>query len=167
VLETRWNIKNTPSGTFQLHLNLIKPLLLILLFLVLHGCSYDTLVNQSKTPKQFNYRLSSGLFSLPENAQSLDWSILNSSDDTQEVKVTVYVFANERKAALPGPIITVIEPNNTYHNANTYSYGPYYEVVLETNSLKVLPNVSVWSNNQNAVIPGTRIGPNDFVLLEE
>jgi hypothetical protein len=47
-----------------------------------------------KAPKpaapSFRYKLSSGLFLLPQNSASVDWSVVNDSQKPQTFRVTVY-----------------------------------------------------------------------------
>jgi hypothetical protein len=55
------------------------------------------------------------------------------------------------------------------HNANRvgsiFQIGFTYEVVLECNSLKLLPAVHVWEDFGNTVIPGTLIPSGSWVRL--
>jgi hypothetical protein len=125
----------------------------------------------SAAPPAFKFTLSSGLFSLPANAQAVDWVLLNDSSSSQDFRVTVYQ-ANGivlKTAVVPGAVTGSINPNEAFHNANNVPFpfvpGYYYEVVVEINDLNVLPTTHVWQDSGNTVIPGTRIGPTEFKLL--
>ncbi len=116
------------------------------------------------------YVLSSGLFGLPGNAASVDWAVVNNSQSTETFIVTIYQGGvNMQNTVIPpGALKQTLQPGYVTHNAN--SVGPtdpfvpgfYYEVVVETNSLKVLPTVMVWEDHGGKVIPGTTILPSDF-----
>lgn len=119
---------------------------------------------------EYRYTLSSGLFSLPRGAKSVDWAIVNNSTTTQQFRVTVYRFGSSEKVPLaPGPVTNTLAPRHSFHNANSvgpqepFTIGRDFEVVLEVNSLRVLPSVEVWIDHGNTVIPGTLIGPGQFV----
>lgn len=148
----------------------MRVLLLFLSLMLIAGCS-NLQPGQSPAPSgQYRHKLSSGLFSIPSSAKAVDWAVLNNSADSQDIRVTVYKFVSGKKEVLPpGPISTTVESLQSFHNANsvpgTFSFGSDYEVVFELNSLLVLPSVEVWSNQGNAVIPGTLIGPAGFIDL--
>ena len=116
---------------------------------------------------------SSGLFSIPAEAVSIDWAVINDSERTQRFRVTVYeVPAGEpKRVASPGPIADEIEPGRAFHNANSvraegpFRRGFYYEIVVETDSPAVLPSVMAWSDRGNTLVPGTFISPGDFVTI--
>lgn len=123
--------------------------------------------------KQFKFVRSSGLFSLPVNAQSVDWSIINDAQVPRSFRVTVYkAGVGEKTVVPPGALTFTLDPNFTTHNAN--SVGPnkpfvpgfYYEVVVESDTLKVLPSVQVWQDYGNTVIPGTLISSGDFIVIK-
>lgn len=123
---------------------------------------------------EYRYTLSSGLFSLPHGAKSVDWALINNSTSPQQFRVTVYRSGTSEKVPLaPGPITNTLEPLHTFHNANSvgpqepFIIGHDFEVVLEVNSLRVLPSVEVWINRGNTVIPGTLIGPGQFVDIAD
>jgi hypothetical protein len=119
----------------------------------------------------FTHVLSSGLFSLPSNAMSVDWAVINDSPKTLKFKATVFrVPAGTAKVAVaPGAITHELKPAHAFHNANDVGSGEpfepgfYYELVVETNDLRLLPSVHVWQDKGNAVIPGTLISPGTFV----
>jgi hypothetical protein len=120
----------------------------------------------------YRYRLSSGPFGLPESAASVDWLLLNCTAQTQKVRVTVYAapIGQPKHELASGPVELSLPPDTSKHDAN--SVGPVFqigvptEVVVETNSLAVLPAVEVWQDFGGTVIPGTRIAPTDFVRVQ-
>jgi hypothetical protein len=120
------------------------------------------------TPRAgYKFRYTTGPFLLPKNAGSLDWILLNNDTTVQKACVTVYkcpVNAVKTPVA-PGPLVLVIDPKKAYHNANTYTVGFPYEIVLECNSQLLFPYVSVWPANFGEIIPGT--GINSGVFLKQ
>ncbi len=120
----------------------------------------------------YKYVLSSGLFLLPGAAQSVDWAVVNNSKNIQTFLVTVYKCGiGELKTAVsPGTLDFTLDPGFTTHNANSvgtiFQLGFYYEVVVETNSLEVLPTVTVWQDHSGTLIPGTTILPGNFVVIK-
>jgi len=115
----------------------------------------------------YKYRYTTGPFLLPQNAGSLDWTLLNNDSTPQEARVTVFKCpVGAAKAPVPpGPLVVTLGPDRTTHNANTYTAGFAYEVQVECSSQLVFPYVSVWPANFGVVVPGTGIGPGDFVRL--
>lgn len=119
----------------------------------------------------YRYRLSSGPFGLPKAAASVDWLLLNNTAKTQTVRVTVYAapIGQPKRELAPGPVEISVPPYTATHNANSvgtiFHIGMPTEVVVETNSLAVLPTVEVWQDLGATVIPGTRIAPTEFVRL--
>ena len=137
---------------------------------VLSACAVLDSDDDPQSMSEYRYTLSSGLFSLPQGAASVDWAIVNNSPSTQQFRVTVYQFDTSGKVpVVPGPITNTVEPLHSFHNANSvgsqrpFTIGRDFEVVLEVNSLKVLPSVEVWIDHGNTVIPGTLIGPGQFM----
>lgn len=146
----------------------------LLLALQLGFCTASTLrAQQPAAPPRFEFTLSSGLFNLPAEARSMDWAVLNNSPDSQRVRVTVYRAVNGSPKAIvwPGALAFVVAPAEHFHNttsvgpAATLPRGSSYEVVVELNDRRVLPVVTVWSDREGTLLPGTRIGPRDFVDL--
>ena len=127
----------------------------------------------SKTAVTFRYKLSSGLFLLPQNAASVDWAVVNDSKQPQTFRVTVYKcgVGMVKAETPPGPLTQTIDPNFVTHNANSvgpgdpFQIGFYYEVVVECNNRSLLPSVYVWQDHGATVIPGTTIVPGDFVAI--
>jgi hypothetical protein len=128
---------------------------------------------QPAPSQQYEFVLSSGLFTLPGEARSVDWAVLNNSPDSQRVRVTVYrvEMGSPKSIVWPGVLAVVVAPASTFHNSNsvgtaaTMPRGSSYEVVVELNDRRVLPVVTIWSDRENTLVPGTRIGPRDFVDL--
>jgi hypothetical protein len=116
---------------------------------------------------------SSGLFSLPSGAASVDWAVANHSRSPRRVRVTVfkYPIGAPRSIVAPGAIEFTVPPGEAYHNANsvgpvaTFAPGYYYEVVMGADSRLVLPIVQVWADFENTVIPGTAIPSGSWVAL--
>ncbi len=126
----------------------------------------------AKAPS-YKFKLSSGLFGLPGNAASVDWAVVNNTATPQSFRVTVYkAGVDELKMVVPPGALTMsLDPGKVTHNANSvganqpFVPGFYYEVVLETNSLSVMPTVSVWEDHGGKVIPGTTILPGVFIRV--
>jgi hypothetical protein len=135
------------------------------------GLALLALVPSASADPRFQYVLSSGLFSLPSSGQSVDWAVVNDSAVSRTVRVTVYKhgIGIPREAVAPGPLTLTLASLEASHNANSvgpvFQPGFYYEVVLETNSLKVLPVVHVWEDFGNRVIPGTAIPAGSWIRL--
>ena len=121
----------------------------------------------------FRYKLSSGLFLLPQNAASVDWAVVNDTKVAQTFRVTVYKggVGVAKIATAPGPLTETLAPDFVTHNANSvgpgqpFQLGLYYEVVVESNDRAVLPTVNVWQDHGGTAIAGTTIGPGDFVVV--
>lgn len=119
------------------------------------------------------YALSSGLFLVPTNAASVDWAVVNNDAAPQRITVTVYRhgIGVPRVTVAPGPLQFKLDTTEATHNANSvgpgqpFEPGFYYEVVLETDSLLVLPSVTAWPGNFGEAIPGTLIPPGSWVRL--
>ena len=120
----------------------------------------------------YRYTLTSGLFGLPANAQSVDWMVVNDSPFALTFRVTVFkVGVGAKTAVAPGTLTLALAANEATHNANSvgagkpFAPGFYYEVVVETDDLRLLPSVHVWQDHTNTVIPGTLISPGTFVQV--
>ncbi|RPI94810.1 MAG: hypothetical protein EHM40_05335 [Chloroflexi bacterium] len=124
--------------------------------------------------KNYKFKLSSGLFGLPGNAASVDWAVLNDAAKAQSFKVTVYKAGVDqlKTVVAPGPLTFSLDRGKATHNANSVGInepfvpGFYYEVVLEADSLSLMPTVSIWEDHGCKVIPGTTILPGVFVKVE-
>ena len=120
-------------------------------------------------PAPYKYTLSSGPFGLPANAQSVDWVLVNDTGTAQTVRVTVYKCAVgvQKTAVAPGALTETLNPGITTHNANSvgtvFQVGFPYEVIIETNDKRILPNVQIWQDHGGTEIPGTLIPAGDFV----
>lgn len=123
-------------------------------------------------PGVYTYALSSGPFSLPAGAQSVDWVVLNDSAASQTVRVTVYKcgLGTTKTAVAPGAIEMTLAPGSTTHNANSvgtvFSMGFIYEVVVETNDKRTLPCVEIWQDHGGTVIAGTLIPAGSFIDIK-
>lgn len=119
------------------------------------------------------FALSSGPFLIPPNAGSVDWAVVNNDPGKQKFTVTVYrlVTGAPRVMVAPGPLRFGLYPTEATHNANSVGPGqPFepgfaYEVILETDSLYVLPSVTAWPGHWGEAIPGTLISPGSWVRL--
>lgn len=126
---------------------------------------------EAVSAQTFRHKLTSGLFGLPAAANSVDWAVTNSSAVDRTIRVTVYRhgIGIPRAVVAPGALTVTIAPTETTHNANSvgtvFQRGFYYEVVVETNSLKVLPMVTIWEDAGNTNIPGTLIPTGSWVRL--
>ena len=117
--------------------------------------------------------MSSGAFALPEGTQSVDWKVVNRSDYGVDVEVVVHRLRLDREAEVvaPGPLRKTLRPGAMTHNANSVGVGkPFppgsdFEIVVRHSAPGVLPTISFWSDHGNSEIPGTRIGPRDFVAV--
>jgi len=119
---------------------------------------------------RYRHVLTSGLFGLPANAQSVDWMVLNDSLCAQTFRVTVFkAGVGPKTPVAPGTLTLTLAVNDVTHNANSVGPGKpfvpgfYYEVVVETDDLRLLPSVHIWQDYGNTVIPGTLISPGTFV----
>jgi len=119
---------------------------------------------------RYRHVLTSGLFGLPANAQSVDWMVLNNSPIAQTFRVTVFkAGVGPKTPVAPGTLTLTLAVNDVTHNANSVGPGKpfvpgfYYEVVVETDDLRLLPSVHIWQDYGNTVIPGTLISPGTFV----
>jgi len=123
-------------------------------------------------PGVYKYVLSSGPFSLPAGAQSVDWVVVNDSAVSQTIRVTVYKcnLGGAKTAVAPGAIEMTLAPGFTTHNANSvdtvFSMGFIYEVVVETSDKRILPCVDVWQDHGGTVIAGTLIPAGEFVDIK-
>jgi hypothetical protein len=120
----------------------------------------------------YKFILSSGPFSLPAGAQSVDWAVVNDSSGSQTIRVTVYKcgLGEAKTAVAPGAIEMTLGPGFSTHNANSvgsvFSLGFLYEVVVETNDKRTLPCVQVWQDHSGTVIAGTLIPAGNFVDIK-
>ncbi len=106
----------------------------------------------------------------------MDWAVMNNSKIDQTFRVTIYKgnIGALKTPVAPGSLEFTIKPGFTSHNANSvgappapFQVGFYYEVVVETNSLDVLPTVTVWKDHGARMIPGTTILPGNFVEINK
>ena len=131
------------------------------------------IIEAQTAPAAGPFRLSSGLFGLPGNAQSVDWMVVNNSAVNQTITVTVWRhgIGIPRAAVPPGTLTLTQAPTETTHNANSvgpglpFQVGFYYEVEVTTAHRNVLPSVHVWPSHFNDPIPGTLIPAGSWVTL--
>ena len=121
----------------------------------------------------FTTTLSSGPFLVAPTALSVDWAVINGSDQLEMIRVTVYKWGiGVPKAALPpGALTESLAPGTVFHNANSvpsvFAPGFYYEVVVELTGPDLLPNVTQWSSQgAGDFIPGTLIPAGSFVKVK-
>lgn len=126
---------------------IVRNINLALWFMTLSACATLNPNDPHQMPSEYRSTLSSGLFSLPHGAESVDWAIVNNSTSVQQFRITEYQFDVSKKVPVePGPITNTVKPLHVFHNANSvgsqkpFTNGRDYEVVLEINSLKVLPS---------------------------
>ena len=114
---------------------------------------------------EYKYLYTTGPFLLPENSGSLDWTLLNNAKSQQRARVTVFKcpVGAVKSPVAPGALVVTLDPGESTHNANEYPEGFAFEVVLECNSKRLFPYVSVWPGYFGVVIPGTGIGAGAFV----
>jgi hypothetical protein len=121
--------------------------------------------------QQLQYALSSGPFTVPDGATSIDWMVINDSSKAQEITVTVYEYliGTPRTVTQPGPVTFKLDAFSGTHNANSvgivFQTGAAYEVQVETNSLLVLPMINAWQGSAPPAIPGTLIPSGAWVRL--
>jgi hypothetical protein len=120
----------------------------------------------------YRFRLSSGLFSLPDGAASVDWVVVNEADGPRRFRVTVHrVGIGLREVLAPGAVGGRLGPGEAFHNANSvepeglFRRGFYYEVIVEVDDRSVLPSITVWSDHRNTALPGTLIPAGAFVEI--
>jgi hypothetical protein len=118
-------------------------------------------------------RRSSGLFSLPAGAKSVEWTVINEATTAQTVTVTVFqVGVGFKTVAPPGTLTVTVAPGESTHNANSVTgAGPFipgfnYEIIVEGGSPNLLPMCEVWQDFGNTVIPGTAIPAASWVTLQ-
>ncbi len=112
-----------------------------------------------------------GIFSLPADAVSVDWAVVSHAPATEVMTVTVFNCSvlGPKTPVAPGPLTISLDPNWSTHNANSvgpgqpFEHGFFYEVVIESNDLRLLPTAMIWLDRGNTVIPGTSIQPADWV----
>jgi hypothetical protein len=115
----------------------------------------------------FDQKLTSGLFLIAPQTVSVDWAVLNQSDESQTFKVTVYQYPIDLPRVTVDEVQTSIAPGTVFHNANqvgtVFSASFYTEVVVDRNSPNVYPIVEQWSSTSGDFITGTLIPSGDFV----
>jgi len=142
----------------------------LLLLILITACLPATADDDDETT------LSSGPFLVAPTAHSVDWAVVNNGSESANLKVTVYRLdlAGPKVAVAPGTVAFTLAPGHTFHNANSvgvglaFQLGFYYEVVVESRSEHVLPNVNQWDcPTGSCFIPATLIPAGDFVEIED
>ena len=117
-------------------------------------------------PASFPNIRSSGLFSVPRDATSIDWSVINGGIIGHWIRVKVYKCpAGAAKIAIAGPTAVFLNATFTAHEAvslTARNKSIYYEVVVEDEDMRMHPSVQVFSKYPSDVIAGTLITPGDF-----
>jgi len=113
----------------------------------------------------FKFTYTSGPFSLPLNTHSLDWGVLNNDSTKQKIRVTVFKCpTGSVKTTEPsGPLVVILKPGETTHNANAATGGFFYEIQVECNSRFIFPYASAWPSSIADPIPGTVVKSAEFV----
>jgi hypothetical protein len=137
------------------------------------GLGIEVVSTWAGDDREYDIRLSSGLFPLPANAASVDWTLVNTGTQTETARVTVFRHGGGQpvKEVPPGALIERVPAGRDTHNANSvvaggFELGFLYEVVVETDSRALRPTAAVWSDHGGTVIPGTRIPPEKFIRQE-
>ena len=144
--------------------NRIGTALLVVLFLGI--CS------TASAQVTYTTKLTSGPFLVAPTAASVDWVLLNNDPSPADVRVTVYELTPTGKVTVGGFSVTLhLASGATAHNANSvgtlFFVGGYYEVVVESTSENVHPNVNQWSSNgADGFIPETLIPAGSFTSIK-
>jgi len=113
----------------------------------------------------YQFKYTTGPFSLPLDAHSIDWAALNNDCAQQTIRVTVFkcVTGHVKAAEPPGPLEITLDPGESTHNANAASGGFLYEIQVECNSQLVFPYASAWSGAIADPIPGSVVKSAEFL----
>lgn len=114
---------------------------------------------------KYKYKYTTGPFTLPQNAQSIDWSVLNNDPKPQKVRVTVFkcVVLDIKTTERPGPLEFVVDPGFLINNANKADGGLIYEIQIECNSQLIFPHACAWPGGIADPIPGSVIKSAEFI----
>ena len=138
-----------------------------LLFALLLGIGSTASAQVTHTTK-----LTSGPFLVAPTAASVDWVVVNNDPSPVNVRITVYQLTPTGKEVVGGfSVALTLAPGATTHNANDvgalFFAGHYYEVIVESTSDNVHPNVNQWSSYGAAdFIPETLIPAGSFVSIK-
>lgn len=120
----------------------------------------------------FRFTRSTGPFMIPADAQSVDWVAVNNTSTSQDIRVSVYRLSltGTKILLMPGALSVTLGPGETTHNANSvgtiFLLGFPHEIVIESDSLDVLPMAVSWSSHSGAnPIPASMIPAADWVEL--
>lgn len=113
----------------------------------------------------YQFKYTTGPFSLPLNTHSIDWAVLNNDSAQQTIRVTVFkcVTGNVKTAEPPGPLEITLDPGESTHNANAAMGGFLYEIQVECNSQLIFPYASAWSGAIADPIPGSVVKSAEFI----
>jgi hypothetical protein len=117
-------------------------------------------------PTSFPNARSSGLFSAPDDANYIDWSVMNGGVVGHWIRVTVYKCpVGAPKIAIAGPTAVFLNARVAAHEAvllNARLRSVYYEVVVEDEDMRMQPSVQIFRKYPTGVFAGTLITPGDF-----
>lgn len=117
-------------------------------------------------PADFPNKRSSGIFSAPKNAKSIDWTALNGNAMTSHwIRVTVNKCpVGAAKVAIAGPTAFFLDPKVSAHQEVPLpaNHSDYYEVFFEDEDLNINPSVQLFRKYPDEVIEGSLIAPGDF-----
>lgn len=117
-------------------------------------------------PADFPNKRSSGIFSAPKKAKSIDWTALNGNAMTSHwIRVTVFRCPiGATKVAIAGPTAVFLDPKVSAHQEVPlpHAHNDYYEVLFEDEDLNINPSVQLFRNYPDDVIEGSLIAPGDF-----
>lgn len=120
----------------------------------------------------FRFTRSTGPFMIPADAQAVDWVAVNNTSASQDIRVSVYRLSltGPKVLLVPGALTVTLGPGETTHNANSvgtvFQLGVPHEIVIESDSLDVLPMAISWSTHSAAnPIPASTIPAGDWVEL--
>ena len=117
-------------------------------------------------PADFPNKRSSGIFSAPKKAMSIDWTALNGNAMTSHwIRVTVYRCpVGATKVAIAGPTAFFLDPKVSAHQEVPLpgNHSDYYEVFFEDEDLNINPSVQLFRKYPDDVIEGSLIAPGDF-----
>jgi hypothetical protein len=128
-----------------------------------------TVVDEEVVEKEpYAYIYTTGPFSLPANAESIYWKILNNDSTAQEVRVTVFrcITQESKRVEPPGTLNIPLDPNESFHNANDAEGGASYEVRVECNSGLILPYACAWPARGADPLPASDVKAAEFQLYK-
>jgi hypothetical protein len=114
---------------------------------------------------KYKFKYTTGPFTLPQNAQSIDWDVQNNDPKPQKIRVTVFKIniLDLKTVEKPGPLEFVVDPGFSINNANKADAGLIYEIQIECNSQLIFPYACAWPGQIADPIPGTVIKSAEFI----